>query len=180
MTGRPAHLVARFFGSLVPRRVNAADEAWVQSLLTPPEQSLWAKLPRADKVESLAVARRADAALACDVQHRGDYLAAALLHDVGKLDADFGPFRRAAATALGAVGGRGKLGAWKQHRGFLRRTALYLDHAALGAQRVVVSGGRERAAQWAAAHHDPTAWPTADIPVDVCRVLAAADGERVG
>jgi hypothetical protein len=71
------------------------------------------------------------------------------------------------------------IAAWGERRGFTRRCALYLDHAALGAQRVRVVGGRERPAQWAEAHHDPDRWPTSDIPLDVCRALARADGERV-
>ena len=179
MSARPGHLVARFFGSLVPRRVTSSDAAWVASLLTPPEQSLWAKLGRADQNEGVGVARRADRDLDRGVDHHDDYLAAALLHDVGKLDAGFGPYRRAVATVAGSVASRGTIEAWKERRGFTRRCALYLDHAELGALRVRVAGGRERVAQWAAAHHDPTAWPTPDIPAGICKLLAKADGERV-
>jgi hypothetical protein len=171
--------VARFFGSLVPRRVDAFDAAWVASLLTPPEQGVWAKLGRADQHEGLAVAQRADLELDPAIDHHEEYLAAALLHDVGKLDADFGPYRRAVATVAGAMAGRSTIDAWKERRGFVRRCALYLDHAELGAVRVSVAGGRERVAQWAAAHHDASAWPTPDIPLDVCRILAEADGEKL-
>ncbi len=172
------HLVGRFFGSLVPRVVSESDRAWVAAILTAPEQSLWAKLSRADKIEGLGVARRADRDLAPGVEHRDEYLAAALLHDVGKLDAGFGPYRRAVATVAGAVTSHRTIDAWRQHGGFARRCALYLDHAALGATRVRVAGGRERVAQWAGAHHGSDAWPTADIPLDICRTLARADGEQ--
>ena len=44
--------------------------------------------------------------------------------------------------------------------------------------RVRVAGGEARA-QWAAAHHDPTARPTPGIPADICQLLAKSDGERV-
>jgi hypothetical protein len=179
VSARPGHLVARFFGSLVPRRVTPVDAAWVGSVLTPPEQGLWAKLGRADAKEGVDVARRADAHLDTALDHRDEYLAAALLHDVGKLDADFGPYRRAIATVAGALVSRGTIDAWKERRGFTRRCALYLDHAELGALRVRVAGGRERVAQWAAAHHDASAWPTPAIAIEVCRLLAEADGERL-
>jgi hypothetical protein len=173
------HLVARFFGSLLPRRMHADDAAWVASLLTPTEQSLWARMPRVDRIEGIAVARRADQSLPAGLEHREEYLAAALLHDAGKIDADLGPIRRAVATLAGALGARSMMHAWKQRRGFARRCALYLDHPVLGEQRVRVLGGRERVAQWAAAHHAASTWPTPDIPLDVCVLLAQADGERV-
>ncbi len=179
MTARPVHLVARFFGTLVPRRVSAHERLALRDLLTAPELDLWLKMRRADQVESLDVAHRADRTIAADVHQRDEYLAAALLHDVGKLDADFGPYRRAIATIAGAVAGHEMVGAWKQTGGFTRRCALYLDHGALGAQRIRFVGGRELVAQWAAAHHDPSAWPTDEIPADVCRALARADGENV-
>jgi hypothetical protein len=179
VTARPAHLVARFFGSIVPRPVRDDDRTWSATLLTEPERSLWAKMRRADKVESIGVARRADDELAGGDERRGEYLAAALLHDIGKLDADFGPYRRAIATLAGAIAGRSTVEAWRQQRGFVRRCALYLDHAALGAQRVRVAGGRECVAEWADAHHDAARWPTPGIPLDVCRTLARADGEQV-
>jgi hypothetical protein len=178
VTARPAHLVARFFGSIVPRSVKDGDRSWAFALLTDRERSLWVKMPRADKVESIAVARRADQTLPAGGDHRDEYLAAALLHDVGKLDADFGPYRRAIATLAGSIVGRATVDAWRQRRGFVRRCALYLDHAALGAQRVRVAGGRERVAEWADAHHDAARWPTPGIPIAVCRTLAIADGEK--
>ena len=180
MTVQPAHLVARFFGSLLPRRVSVEDRAWVASRLDPPERALWETMPRADQVESVGVGRRAEAALARDLAQRDDYVAAALLHDVGKVAAAFGPFRRSLATMLGAVGGgRRAVGDTGGRNGFARRCALYLDHAAIGADRIQANGGRTAAAQWAAVHHDPAAWAATGIPLDVCRTLARADGERV-
>ncbi len=173
------HLVARFFGSLLPRQVTDDDRAWVASRLEAPEMSLWQEMPRADQVESVAVARRADAALSREEAHRDDYIAAALLHDVGKAEAGFGPFRRSLATLLGSLGVMRRVREGAAPRAFARRCALYLDHAAIGAQRIEAAGGRTPAAQWAKAHHDPREWPTADIPLDACRTLARADGERV-
>ncbi len=185
---RVGHLAARFAGSLLPLPVRAGDVAWVETVLTPVEVALWQRMPRADRREAVRVARRAEAAFERAVAPdsggtsqpaaRDDWLAAALLHDVGKIDARFGPYRRAVATAVGAAA-PGMTHAWRESRGFTRRVGLYLDHATLGADRIRIVGGREVAARWAAAHHRPDEWPATGIPMPVCRLLAAADGEPV-
>src|SRR6267143_1046869 len=99
MSRRIVHLAGRFFSSLLPLRVSARDREWVGSVLRPEELDLWSHLSSEDRRESVGVARRTEAALA-GTEHAGDarWLAAALLHDVGKLDARFGPVRRAVAT----------------------------------------------------------------------------------
>jgi hypothetical protein len=134
---------------------------------------------RADRRESIAVARRAQRLLA-GTEHAGDsrYLAAALLHDVGKTDARLGPLRRAGATVAGALAGPGYAGAWSERRGITRRVGLYLRHAELGADRLRIAGARPEAVAWAAAHHVPAAGAATGLPAPVVAALARADGER--
>jgi hypothetical protein len=176
---RAAHLAARFAGSLAPRDVRAADRAWVASVLTPAELAVWRELGRADRRESVAVARRAERLLE-GTEHAGDprYLAAALLHDVGKCDARLGPWRRAGATVAGALAGPGYARAWSQRGGITRRVGVYLRHAELGAQRLEVAGARPEAVAWAAVHHDPAAAEACGLPAPVVAALARSDGEH--
>ncbi len=179
MHASPTHLAARFFGSLLPLPVREADREWVAAVLSPPELALWSRLSRADRRESIGVARRTEAALAT-TEHAGDarWLAAALLHDVGKLDARFGPLRRVAATSAAVVLGPRIVEGWVDKSGFVRRCALYLFHDQLGGDRVRLAGGRREAALWAEAHHRPAIWHQTGIPPAVMTALAAADGER--
>jgi hypothetical protein len=176
---RPTHLVGRFFSSLAPLPVRAADRAWVEGVLQPEELQLWSHLSRPDRRESIAVARRTDAALV-GTEYEGDprWTAAALLHDVGKLDARFGPVRRSVATVLAAVLGRATVEGWVDKSGFIRRCALYTFHDQLGGDRLRIAGGRTEAALWADAHHRPAIWDATGLPATVVMALAAADGER--
>ena len=177
--GRAGHLAGRFFSSLLPLPVSAADREWVASVLQEGEFHLWSQLSLADRRESVAVARRTVSALA-DTEYAGDerWLAAALLHDVGKLDSRFGPVRRALATTASGVFGPRVVEGWVDKSGFVRRCALYLFHDQLGADRVKIAGGRKEAVLWAEAHHRPAIWDETGIPEVVIVALAAADGER--
>jgi hypothetical protein len=176
---RASHLVGRFFGSIFAGSVSAADVEWLSGVLTAEELRLWQRMGRIDQVESVGVARRAAAALPAEPAPDPAWLAAALLHDIGKKDAGFGTYRRAVATILGKVMGPGVTHAWMQSSGSLRRVGLYLHHDEIGETAVLVAGGRPEVAAWVRAHHDPTRWGSTGLPMEVCRVLAAADGERV-
>ena len=191
---RAAHLSARFVSSLVPRQVSASDRAWVANILEPAEFELWLRLSRADAVESVGVARRVERAL-CALRlgdrhtdrlldtdstiSMNDVCAAALVHDVGKLDSGLHSCGRVVATVAGALAGHGIAEAWSSSRGCTRRAGLYLRHHELGADRIGLIGGRRCAADWARAHHDPSRWPTIDFSWEVCVALAQADGENV-
>jgi len=174
-----AHLVGRFFSSLSPVPVSAEEREWVATVLEPEELDLWSLMSRADQRESVEVARRTENALR-DTEYAGDsrWLAAALLHDVGKLDARFGPVRRAIATTAAGVLGPRRVESWVDKSGFVRRCALYVFHDQLGADRVKLAGGRREAAAWAEAHHRPAIWDATGIPPTVVVALAAADGEK--
>jgi hypothetical protein len=176
--GRASHLARRFFGSLRPGGPYAADTEWVASLLQPDELALWSRLSNADRRHSVAVARRVSQALADDqVANDPRWLAAALLHDVGKVDAGLGTFARVGATLVGAVRGRDRATEWSTRTGITRKVGLYLRHPELGEARIREAGGRDEAARWARAHHEPGTWPTLAFPANVVTALHDADDD---
>lgn len=176
----PLHLVGRFVRSLWPMPPRGADVAWVESVLTPAELALWSSQQTADRRESIAVARRVRDRLSGTV-YDGEpvWLAAALLHDVGKRDSRLGTIRRTLATIAGMLGGSAVQRAWSQERGLRGRVAGYLRHPEIGADVIEVAGGRAEVVEWAGAHHRPESWANLSaVPEEVALVLGAADGER--
>jgi hypothetical protein len=175
---RAAHLVRRFVGAFRPGGPSARDRAWVATVLDPGELAVWARMPGHDRRHAVGVARRVEAALAATDQ-AGDrrWLAAALLHDIGKLDAGLGVFGRVGATLAGAAAGHEWAEVWSTKRGVTRRVGLYLRHPELGASRIRVVGGHEEAAVWAGAHHTPAAWADTGFPPVVVDALVAADDD---
>ncbi|HMG26466.1 MAG TPA: hypothetical protein VKH36_06590 [Acidimicrobiia bacterium] len=173
---RPVHLARRFVRALRPGAPGAEDAAWVAGILDPDELELWSSLPNHDRRYTIRVARLVDEQLA-GTAFAGDHrwLAAALLHDVGKLDAGLGVVGRSVATVMGAVAGDARVHRWAHSSGFRRRVAWYLHHDERGAARIRAAGGRDEAARWAWAHHHRDRWAESDIPVPVAEALEAAD-----
>jgi hypothetical protein len=173
---RPAHLVRRFVRALWPGAPRAEDVAWVAGILDPGELDLWRSLPNHDRRYTIRVARLVDEQLA-GTEFAGDprWLAAALLHDVGKLDAGLGVVGRSVATVTGTVAGADRVDRWARASGFRRRVAWYLHHDDRGRDRIRGAGGRDEAARWAWAHHHRDRWPEADVPPPVAEALEAAD-----
>ncbi len=170
------HLSERFVRALWSGPPRPEDVAWVQSVLSPRAYAQWEQQPRHDRRHTIRVARLVQAQLAgTDDADDSRFLAAALLHDIGKLDANLGVYGRVVATVSGAAAGPGLASAWSERSGFTRRVGLYLRHPEIGADRIRLAGGPEAAAQWAAAHHDPSTWDRIDIPAPVIAALAAAD-----
>ena len=159
---KPLHLVRRFLRALVPRRPSDRDEAWVASVLRPSELVLWSRLPNHDRRYSIRVARRVAHELRDD-----RWVAVALLHDVGKLDAELGVVGRSLATVAGYV--RPKM------RRSSGRFGRYLRHEEIGAEMLRAAAARDEAIQWAAVHHHRDRWPDTGIPTPVAEVLEAAD-----
>ena len=177
-TRRVFHLVRRFVTSLSPAAPAPADDAWARDILGAEPYALWRRLPNHDRRHSIAVARRVQRALE-RTEHRGDdqWLAAALLHDVGKLDARLGVFGRVGATLAGAAAGHDMAAIWSEKRGVTRRVGLYLRHPEIGADHIRVAGGPGNAARWAAVHHDRDAWESTGIPTPVLIALHDADDD---
>jgi hypothetical protein len=171
--------VSRFFGSLRPRALDADTTAWVAETLRPGELHVWEGLGRADRAEAVAVAQRLDVALA----HTGEgadanWIAAALLHDVGKQASAYGPVGRALVTVILAGTGGERVREWATEPGRVRaRIGRYAAHDEVGAELLRLAGARPEAVAWAEGHHRPGRWATTGIPPGVCQALAIADGE---
>jgi hypothetical protein len=172
---RPVHLVRRFFGSLRPGGPKAVDREWAEAQMLPGEVELWRRLPGPDRRHSAGVARRVGAHLGDDATR--PVLAAALLHDVGKLDAHLRTYGRVVATLAGATVGHDDVTIrhWSTTTGFTRRVGLYLLHPELGADQLRLVGSDPLTVAWAAEHHLPADQWTIDPAL--ARALHDADDD---
>lgn len=118
---RIVHLVRRFAGSLSRRPPAPADEAWAQLQLLDGERILWRRMSLADRRHAIVVARR----FAASGDWSRDEMAAALLHDVGKLASNLGTMARVVATVVGPRG---------------RRFQRYHQHEEIGATMLTEAG----------------------------------------
>jgi hypothetical protein len=170
---RLGHLTKRFFGSLWPKGPSRASEEWVQSVLSDDELRLWRRMSRADRRHAIGVAHDVERRLGHEATT--PVLAAALLHDVGKLSAGLGTYGRVIATLAGAAAGRTMAEAWTEGKGFTRRVGLYLRHGPIGADMLAMAGSDPLTITWAREHHLPEGeWTLAP---DVARALKAADDD---
>lgn len=176
--GRSVHLVRRFFGALSPARPRPVDVDWAAGVLNDRELAVWSRLPRHDRRHSIRVAREVEASLA-GTPYGGDrrWVEAALLHDVGKVDAGLGVLGRVGATLAGAAAGHDLADAWSAKRGITRKVGLYLRHPELGADRIRICGGSPEAARWAECHQDPARHADCGLPEPVVEALTAADDD---
>ena len=110
------HLVRRFVGSLSRSVPASNDFSWVNEKLLPGEFELWSRMESFDQRHSIQVARRF-----IDLYPSGsrEHIAAALLHDIGKIEANLGVFGRVIATVIGPRG---------------KKFRLYHDHELIGLQ----------------------------------------------
>jgi hypothetical protein len=167
------HLATRFFGSLRPGGPPASDDAWATAALLPGEIALWRRMSGADRRHAVGVARRTESALPAPVDR--PVLAAALLHDVGKVDSGLGPVRRALATVAGMAAGHEAASRWRRRRGPVGRAGRYLGHDAIGADLLAAAGSDALTVAWAREHHlPPDRWT---VPVPVGDALKLADDD---
>jgi hypothetical protein len=162
---KAGHLVRRFLGSLKPGGPPPADEAWARDVLLAGERPLWARMSGADRRHAVAVARRTEAALGA--QATRPVVAAALLHDVGKVESGLGTYGRVMATLSARVAGRDMAEPWSQTRGMTRKIGLYLRHETLGADLLRLAGSDPETVDLVATWSTPT--------TDLGRTLKAAD-----
>jgi len=170
------HLVTRFVGALWPGAPAATDVDWVRTILEPSEFALWSRQVAHDRRHTIGVARRVARELA-PTPFAGDtrWVAAALLHDIGKVQSRLSVFGRVVATLAGKATGKRRVAQWSEGRGVTRRVGQYLAHGPIGADLIRVAGGRDDVAAWAAIHHDRSAWADAPIPGAVVRALVVSD-----
>ena len=95
-------------------------------------------------------------------------LAAALLHDVGKVASGLGTLVRVLATLAGMVGG-------DRVRSSDGRIGRYLRHPQIGADLLDTAGSDELTVAWAAQHHLPAERWTVDQAI--AEALHAADDD---
>jgi hypothetical protein len=127
----------------------------------------------ADRRHAVGVARRTVAELGEDATR--PIVAAALLHDVGKVESGFGPWRRAIATVLGFLGGHARAERWRTGRPPLDRVGRYLCHDAIGADLLSAAGSDPVTVAWAREHHLPAErW---SVPAGVGAALKLADDD---
>ena len=151
------HLAKRFFGSLSPAPPSADDREWVEEQLLPGELDLWRRMSNPDQRHAAGVARR----VAVTHSER-EVLAAALLHDSGKVVSGLGTFGRVAATLLGRDRAKGRM-------------AEYLRHDVLGAELLDRAGSDPLTVAWAREHHlPPDRWT---VPHHIGAALKAADDD---
>lgn len=116
------HLARRFATSLSRREPPLAETTWGIGHLLPAEAELWQRMAVQDRRHSLLVARRFAER---QPDHSRAELAAAVLHDIGKVDCGLGTWRRVLATVVGP------------------RTAAfrrYHDHERIGAELLAAAG----------------------------------------
>ena len=96
---------------------------------------------------------------------------AALLHDLGKGEAQFSVIERSLTVFLRAVSPKTLNALQRSRPGFARRYGIYADHARIGAERLRAAGAAELAA--IVAEHHATAPQS-----EVTRRLQRADGRN--
>jgi hypothetical protein len=126
-----------------------------------------------DRRHAAAVGRRAERALGHQASR--PVLAAALLHDVGKIESGLGTYGRVIATLSAKVAGAETAYAWRRQRGFVRRVGLYLLHPEIGADLLALAGSDPLTVAWTREHHlPPSEWT---IRRDLAEALKAADDD---
>jgi hypothetical protein len=116
------HLARRFIGSFDRRPPDPVAVEWVSSILGAGEFALWSTMRVEDRRHSLVVVGRYRAA---NPGASTPEMAAALLHDVGKVVSGLGTWMRVAATLVGPRG---------------RRFREYHDHEMLGSVLAMRAG----------------------------------------
>lgn len=166
------HLARRFFGAIKPGPPDAADDAWARGWLGPGELELYESMNNPDRRHAVEVARLVNAELA---EADDAVMAAALLHDVGKVVCGYRTPARVVATLVWAVVPDERADEWMQRGRPFARLGQYRRHPQLGEQLLVDAGADPLTSSWAGDHHrDPSVWRVA---ADIGSVLKACDDD---
>lgn len=161
VTGRldkAGHLVGRFFGHLRAEPPSPEDQRFIHEYLDGPCAELFWSQSSPDQRHAVDVARRVRAALPDD----SGAVEAALVHDIGKRQANIGAVSRSVATVLDAVG-----------LPMTNRMRMYRDHGRRGAIDLEAAGCGELAISFARYHPGPA--PSGTDPAR-WKALIDADG----
>lgn len=168
-----SHLARRFLGSMWPGGPGEDEAAWAESHLLPAEVDLWRRMSGPDRRHAAGVGRRVERALGHEATR--PVLAAALLHDVGKVESGLGTYGRVVATLSAKAAGSQMAETWRKQRGYARKVGLYLQHDRLGGDLLELAGSDPLTVAWAREHHHPEAdW---SVPPEIGDVLKAADDD---
>ena len=161
VTGRldqAGHLVGRFFGHVRAEPPGPEDQAFVHDHLDGDCAGLFWSQSFPDQRHAVDVARRVSTALPDD----SGAVEAALLHDIGKVQASIGAVSRSIATVLDSVG-----------MPMTTRMRSYRDHGRRGAVALEEAGCGPLAVAFARYHPGPA--PAGTDPAR-WKVLMDADG----
>jgi len=174
------HLSGRFFAAVLPFGPKPADESWALEQLLGGERELWKRMSGPDRRHAVGVAHDTIRLLGPDPVGR-DVIAAALLHDVGKVESSFGTFARVGITFAALAVGRSRLLRWagepsgREDPSPRARVGQYLTHDRVGALLLEGAGSGVLTVSWAAEHHlAPDRWT---IDATIGAALKAADGD---
>ncbi|MBC8364812.1 MAG: HD domain-containing protein [Actinobacteria bacterium] len=162
MPGRSLHLARRFVGSLRRGGPAPPDAEWASRHLLEGEAYLWQRMSDADRRHAVGVARRVDEQIPGTQR---PVLAAALLHDVGKVTSGLGTWARVVATLVGAVTSSERHERWAVRNGVRGRLGRYLRHPSEGAALLAAAGSDPLTVAWAAEHHLQRERWTVDLKV---------------
>ncbi len=168
------HLLRRFFGAIRPGPPGREDETWAVAGLSDAEQALWFRMSNPDRRHAVGVARAVAAELGSEATQ--PVLAAALLHDVGKVVSGLRTPARVVATLWWAVVPSAYAEPWCHASSpWLRRLGDYHRHPELGEQLLIEAGSAPITSGWAADHHRPAEQWRLDRRIGT--VLKACDGD---
>jgi hypothetical protein len=177
-----AHLATRFFGAIKPGPPHSEDERWAMGQLSAGERAIWERMNNPDRRHAIDVARAVVAQYpdAVGGEPIGKaVVAAALLHDSGKVVCGFRTPSRVLATVVWAVLDDDVADRWTadstRQAGYRARLAQYRKHPELGGRLLAEAGSDPLTRNWAEQHHLPEdAWT---VPVAVGRLLKDCDDD---
>lgn len=172
-------MTKRFFGAIRPGPPSPEDEGWATAHLLPGEIDVWHQMNNPDRRHAVMVARAvaADPRLGAGQGIDREVVAAALLHDSGKVLCRFRTPSRVLATMVWAVASDHTADRWLNQRSgrYRHRLAQYRRHPDLGSALLRDGGSSPLTYQWAAQHHLPEdQW---SVPIAVGRVLRDCDDD---
>ena len=145
----------------------------MEARLLPAELALWRRMSGPDRRHAVEVAERVERALGHEATR--PVLAAALLHDVGKIESGLRTYGRVVATLSAKVAGPEMAPTWQKQRGYARKVGLYLQHDEIGADLLELAGSDPLTVAWTREHHRPESEWTVDP--HIAGALKAADDD---